>query len=37
MKFCLLEAGFAIDEVIERDPHPDVQYPSRRCSLFATR
>ncbi|MDQ6894005.1 MAG: class I SAM-dependent methyltransferase [Acidobacteriota bacterium] len=33
----LLEAGFAIDEVIERDPHPEVEYPSRRCYLFATR
>jgi SAM-dependent methyltransferase len=37
MKAWLLEAGFAIDEVIERDPHPEVEYPSRRCYLFATR
>lgn len=37
MKSWLLEAGFAIDEVIERDPHPEVEYPSRRCYLFATR
>lgn len=37
MKSWLLEAGFDIDQVIERDPHPEVEYPSRRCYLFATR
>jgi SAM-dependent methyltransferase len=36
MKSWIVEAGFALDEVIERDPHPDVEYPSRRCYLFAT-
>jgi SAM-dependent methyltransferase len=36
MKSWMLEAGFAIDEVIERDPHSEVEYPSRRCYLFAT-
>ena len=30
------EAGFAIDEVIERDPYaPDVEYQSRRAYIFA--
>jgi hypothetical protein len=30
------EAGFEIDEVIERDPYaPDVEYQSRRAYIFA--
>ena len=28
-------AGFEIEEVIERDPYPDVEYPSRRAYVFA--
>lgn len=28
-------AGFAIEEIIERDPYPDVEYPSRRAYIFA--
>jgi SAM-dependent methyltransferase len=28
-------AGFVAVEVIERDPYPDVEYPSRRAYLFA--
>jgi ubiquinone/menaquinone biosynthesis C-methylase UbiE len=31
----LLRAGFGTVEVIERDPYPDVEYPSRRAYLFA--
>jgi SAM-dependent methyltransferase len=28
-------AGFAVEEVIEREPYPDVEYPSRRAYLLA--
>jgi SAM-dependent methyltransferase len=28
-------AGFAIEEVVEREPYPDVEYPSRRAYIFA--
>jgi len=28
-------AGFTIEEVVEREPHPDVEYPSRRAYIFA--
>ena len=31
----LLEAGFVIEDVVEREPYPDVEYPSRRAYLFA--
>lgn len=31
----LLAAGFAEVEVIERDPYPDVEFPSRRAYVFA--
>ncbi len=31
----LARAGFAGVEIIERDPYPDVEYPSRRAYLFA--
>lgn len=30
-------ACFLLEEVIERDPYPDVEYPSRRAYLFARR
>lgn len=33
----LAEAGFAGVEVIERDPYPDVEYPSRRAYVFANK
>lgn len=33
----LLDAGFAIEDVIERDPYPEVEHPSRRCYIFARR
>jgi ubiquinone/menaquinone biosynthesis C-methylase UbiE len=33
---CHLEAvGFAIEEIIERNPYPEVEYPSRRAYMFA--
>jgi SAM-dependent methyltransferase len=31
----LKAAGFALEEVIERDPYPEVEYPSRRAYIFA--
>jgi ubiquinone/menaquinone biosynthesis C-methylase UbiE len=31
----LREAGFAVSEVVEREPYPDAEHPSRRCYLFA--
>jgi SAM-dependent methyltransferase len=33
----LEEAGFLVEEVIERDPYPDVEHPSRRAYVFASR
>ena len=35
MKDYLGAAGFALEEVIERDPYPEVEYPSRRAYIFA--
>ena len=35
MKGYLRAAGFEIEEVIERDPYPDVEYQSRRAYIFA--
>ncbi len=35
MKTWLSEAGFGLEESIERDPYPEVEYPSRRAYLFA--
>jgi SAM-dependent methyltransferase len=36
MKAELVTAGFALDEVIERDPYsPDIEYQSRRAYIFA--
>jgi SAM-dependent methyltransferase len=29
------QAGFTIEEIIEREPYPDVEHPSRRCYIFA--
>jgi hypothetical protein len=31
----LREAGFEIEETIEREPYPDVEHQSRRCYIFA--
>lgn len=28
-------AGFEIEEIIERDPYPDIEHPSRRAYIFA--
>lgn len=35
MKNYLNAAGFILEEVIERDPYPEVEYQSRRAYLFA--
>jgi ubiquinone/menaquinone biosynthesis C-methylase UbiE len=35
MKDYLEQANFVLDEVIERDPYPKVEYPSRRAYIFA--
>jgi SAM-dependent methyltransferase len=35
MKGALQSAGFELQEVIERDPYPEVEYPSRRAYIFA--
>jgi len=34
MRKYLCESGFAIDEAIERDPHPEVEFESRRAYIF---
>jgi len=31
----LEQAGFVIEEIIERGPYPDVEYQSRRAYIFA--
>jgi SAM-dependent methyltransferase len=31
----LEKAGFNIEEIVERQPYPDVEYPSRRAYIFA--
>ncbi len=31
----LLAAGFVIEDVIEREPYPDVEHPSRRAYIYA--
>jgi hypothetical protein len=31
----LQAAGFEIEEILERDPYPDVEHPSRRAYIFA--
>jgi SAM-dependent methyltransferase len=33
----LTSAGFEIEEIIERDPYPDVEHQSRRAYIFARR
>jgi ubiquinone/menaquinone biosynthesis C-methylase UbiE len=35
VKGALGDAGFVLDEVIERDPYPEVEYPSHRAYIFA--
>ena len=33
----LREAGFEVEEIIEREPYPEVEHPSRRGYIFAKR
>ena len=33
----LSEAGFEVEEIIEREPYPDVEHQSRRSYIFARR
>jgi SAM-dependent methyltransferase len=35
IKLGLDAAGLTIEEVVEREPYPDVEYPSRRAYIFA--
>lgn len=35
MEGYLREAGFEVEETVERDPYPDVEYQSRRAYIFA--
>ena len=35
MEGYLRTAGFAVERVVERDPYPDVEYPSRRSYILA--
>lgn len=35
MKAALLQAGFTLEETIERDPYAEIEYPSRRAYIFA--
>ena len=35
MKGCLTKAGFELEEVIERDPYPDIEVQTRRAYVFA--
>ena len=37
MREYLLTAGFDIEEVVEREPYPEVEYQSRRAYIFARR
>ena len=35
MRRSLTEAGFTLEEAMERDPYPDVEYQGRRGYIFA--
>ena len=37
MAHALRTAGFEIEEIIEREPYPDVEHQSRRAYIFARR
>jgi SAM-dependent methyltransferase len=37
MAASLNSAGFEVEDLIEREPYPDVEHPSRRCYIFARR
>ena len=35
IKLDLEAAGFLVDEIVQREPYPEVEYPSRRAYIFA--
>ncbi len=35
VRLTLEESGFEMEEMIEREPYPEIEYPSRRAYLFA--
>jgi len=35
IKLCLEAEGFVVEEIIEREPYPEVEYQSRRAYIFA--
>lgn len=37
IRHSLEQAGFVVEEIVERDPYPDVEYPSRRAYIFASK
>jgi ubiquinone/menaquinone biosynthesis C-methylase UbiE len=37
IRVMLEHAGFEIDEIIERDPYPEIEFQSRRAYIFARR
>jgi hypothetical protein len=37
MAAALRATGFEVDEIIERDPYPEVEHQSRRAYIFALR
>jgi len=37
MEGCLESAGFTVEEIVEREPYPDVEHQSRWAYVFAKR
>jgi hypothetical protein len=35
IKLCLEAEGFVVEEIIEREPYPEVEYQSHRAYIFA--
>jgi SAM-dependent methyltransferase len=35
IRHSLEQAGFVVEEIVEREPYPNVEYPSRRAYIFA--
>jgi len=35
IRHSLEQAGFVVEEIVEREPYPDVEYPSRRAYIIA--
>jgi ubiquinone/menaquinone biosynthesis C-methylase UbiE len=33
----LVDSGFKLEEMVEREPYPEVEYPSRRAYIFASK